>query len=148
LYFQTFFIFCFFLYKNIVFNFFELPESQLTKMKSKLNLNYLSHWRWNQYLSWTNFLLNYWVVMSIGPKSWASSSSFYKRSSEFLTFELRFCQNRSELRLYLEAQGWTVSCASELLVWMANWNTWSFSALFIWRVINLKEILLFFAGFG
>jgi hypothetical protein len=44
--------------------------------------------------------------MSIGPKSWTSSSSFYKRSSEFLIFELRFCHNRSELRLYLEAQDW------------------------------------------
>ncbi len=55
--------------------------------------------------------------MSIGPKSWASSSSFYKRSSEFLTFELRFCQNRSELRLYLEAQGW-----AELRFWASRLN--------------------------
>jgi hypothetical protein len=44
----------------------------------------------------------------LGFREIASSLSFYKRSSEFLIFELRFYQNESELRLYLQEV--VVSC--------------------------------------
>ncbi len=73
-------------------------------------------------------------MKSILPKSWASSSSFYKRSSEFLIFELHFCQIWPELRLYLEAWVQTLSCASELMLKIQNicvWVTLFMKVLFI-----------------
>ncbi len=79
-------------------------------------------------------------MKSIGPISWASSSSFYKRSSEFLIFELRFCRNRPKLRLYFEAQVWTVSCASELLIWIiSDINMTFFNANHL-KSVSLKKI--------
>ena len=86
-------------------------------------------------------------MKSIGPKFWASSSSFYKRSSEFLIFELRFCQNRPELRLYFEAQVWTVSCASELLIWIiSDINMTFFNANHL-KSVSLKKICNFLPVF-
>jgi hypothetical protein len=70
--------------------------------------------------------------MSIGSKSWASSSSFYKRSSEFLTFELRFWASRLNGKL------------KNITFFSANYlksdNFKGNSVIFCWIWIGLAQI--------
>ena len=80
--------------------------------------------------------------MSIGPKSWAWSSSFYKRSSEFLIFELRFFQNRSELRFWASRlNGKLKTMTFYSANYLKNDNFKGNSVIFCWIWIGLVQIV-------
>jgi hypothetical protein len=70
--------------------------------------------------------------MSICPKSWASGSSFYKRSSELLIFELRFWASRLNGKL------------KNITFFSANLKSDNFkinSVIFCWIWIGLAQIV-------
>jgi hypothetical protein len=90
-------------------------------------------------------MCHFLVVMYIGPKSWASSSSFYKRSSEFLIVELRLWASRLNSKLknvtffsanYLKSDNFKVNSVIVCWIWIGLAQTVPKSNL--WVKLRLK----------
>ncbi len=82
-------------------------------------------------------------MKSIGSKSWAELQARAPISAAQNSWSLSCASFKIGLRLYFEAQVWTVSCASELWIWIISHINMTFFNANHLKSVSLKKSVIF-----